>query len=178
MFTPVAWPAAPGFCADLTQIVFKPVRLAYLYKRTAGAFTFFGSAARPGCGLRHRPGAFLDLAATRRRGRLRYIYFGYSSNKIPHPRPWVKKVAERRKKTAHGETVGEPAELNQPRMGRENSRRSVLVAPAGAWMVLLTQPTVSPQAAICRASGAEIAPSRRATPDISQPRSGWSGVWL
>ena len=67
-------------------------------------------------------------------------------------------VAERRKKIALGASRG----LNEQNKPSPDGAKAVCsgcfsVAPAGAWMVLMTRPTVLPWAIICRASGASFA---------------------
>jgi hypothetical protein len=61
-------------------------------------------------------------------------------------------VAERRKKVAHGETVGDRTKTNPaPDEAKEICARLFSVAPAGA---LATIPTVPSWATFCRAAGA------------------------
>lgn len=72
-------------------------------------------------------------------------------------------VAKRRKKVAHGETVGERIKTNPaPDGAKEIGALLFSAAPAGAWIVLATIPTVSPWAISGRASGAFICQPPRA----------------
>jgi hypothetical protein len=85
-------------------------------------------------------------------------------------------VAKRRKKVAHGASRGGTNHNeSSPGWGERNFRRRFSAASAGAGMVSGIQPTVSPWAIICRASGALFA-NRRAQIFFQPGEGGFKGV--